>query len=153
MFVPILIPNTQTQVLFNEPIRNTYTITFDSWYTKRKLTTDGDELQVNIGSAQHVNDPKYLIASFQTEARIGTPNKNNIITFFESVNVRNYVCEKYDCRYPKDANITNFPENDYLDQNRDLKLFCKEYVGEELMNLFISYTDFSWKIKISYPCN
>ena len=101
-------------------------------YTKRKLTTDGDELQVDIGSAQHVNNPKYLFASFQTEARIGTPYKNNNIAFFENVIVRKYVCEIYDCRYPKDEIITNFPANDYLDQIRDLKLFCKEYVGEIL---------------------
>ena len=41
--------------------------------------------------------------------------------------------------YTKDAVLTNFPENDYLDQNRDLKLFYKENIGEILMNPFISY--------------
>ena len=30
---------------------------------------------------------------------------------------------------------------DYVDQNRDLKSFYKEYVGEELLNAFITYTD------------
>ena len=34
-----------------------------------------------------------------------------------------------------------------VDQYRDLKFFYKEYVGEELLNLFISYPD----MKIKYP--
>ena len=147
LFVPILIPNTRTQVLFNESIKNNYTITYDSWYTERNLSTDGNELQVDIGSAQHVNSPKYLIGAFPTEARIGTPNKNNILAIFDNVNVRKYFCEIDGYRYPKDGIITNFPENEYLDQYRDLKLFYKEYLGEVLMNPFISYTN----MKNKYP--
>ena len=58
LFVPVLIPYTETQVMFNESIKNIYTITYDSWSTERKLSTDGNELQVDIGSAQHVNSPK-----------------------------------------------------------------------------------------------
>ena len=50
-------------------------------------------------------------------------------------------------RYPKESVITNFSENDYLDQYRDLKNFYQEYVGEELMNPFISYID----MKNIYP--
>ena len=38
-------------------------------------------------------------------------------------------------------------ENDYVDQYRDLKLFYKEYVGEILMNPFISYAG----MKNKYP--
>ena len=53
LYQPILIPNTQTQVMFNESIMNNYTITFDSWYTERKISNDGRELQVDFGSAQH----------------------------------------------------------------------------------------------------
>ena len=39
LYVPVLIPNTEAQVMFNESIKNYYTITYDSWYTKRKLST------------------------------------------------------------------------------------------------------------------
>ena len=56
-------------------------------------------------------------------------------------------CEIDGYRYPKDAVLRNFPENDYLDQYRNLKLFYKEFVGEELMNPFINYTD----TKDKYP--
>ena len=66
LFVRVLIPNTETQVMFNESIKNIYTIRYDSWYTERRLSTDGNELQVDVGSAQHINSPKHLIGAFQT---------------------------------------------------------------------------------------
>ena len=34
-------------------------------------------------------------------------------------------------RYPGDDISIDFASNDYVDQNRDLKLFYKEYVGED----------------------
>ena len=43
--------------------------------------------------------------------------------------------------------VTNFSDNKYLDQYRDLKLFYKEYNGETLLNPFISYLD----MKTFYP--
>ena len=76
--VHLLIPLTTTQVMFNESIMKYYAIKFDSWYTERKISSDGNELQVDIGSAQHINSRKYLIEAFQTEARIRTPNKKII---------------------------------------------------------------------------
>ena len=91
MFVPVLVPNTETQLMFNEYIKNNNTITYVSWYTEHKLSTDGNELQVDIGSAQHVNSPKCLIAAFQTVKRTGTPNKANNVAIFENVNVRNII--------------------------------------------------------------
>ena len=74
LYVPILIPNSQTQVMFNEAIINNYTTTFDSWYTERKISNDGRELQVVIASAQHINSPKNLISAFRTNDRT-TPKK------------------------------------------------------------------------------
>ena len=123
--------------MFNEPIKNNYTITYDSWYTERKLSTDGIELQIDIGSAQHINRPNYLIASFQTAGRTLTPNKQNNVAISEKVIEKKSFCEIGGCRYPKDAVLTNFLANNYVDQFRDLKLFYKENVGEELMDLFI----------------
>ena len=60
---------------------------------------------------------------------------------------KKYFCEIDGYRYPKDAALANFLENDYPDQFRDLKLFYKDYIGEELMNPFISYID----MKNKYP--
>ena len=141
LFVPILTPNNETQVLFNESIRNNYTILYDSWYTERKIVTDGGEFQVDTASSQSTNSPKYLIATHQREVRIGTVNKGNNIAIFDHVDVKKYFIEIDGYRYPKESVLTNFGENDYLDQHRDLKKFYQEYVGEELMSPFISYID------------
>ena len=146
LFVPVLIPNSQTQVMFNEAIMNNYTITFDSWYTERKISNAGRELQVDIGSAQQINSPKYLISAFQTNART-TPNKAANPAIFDDNHVTKYFVEIHGVRYPKDGVLINFEENSYLDQYRDLKLFYKEYVGEELLQPYISYSD----MKYLYP--
>ena len=147
LFVPQLIPNTQTQVRFNEAIMNNYTITFDSWYTERKISNDGRELQVDIGSAQGINSPKYLIAAFQTLART-TPNKAANPAIFDSNHVKKKFVEIDGIRHPKDGVLTNFEENSYLDQYRDLKLIYKDYVGEELMQPYISYPDMKYRYPI-----
>ena len=147
LFVPIITPNSETQVLFNESIKNNFSMTFDSWYTERKIVTDGGEFQVDIASSQSTNSPKYLIAAHQTEVRVGTSNKRNNVSVFDHVDVTKYFVEIDGYRYPKESVVTNFGENDYLDQYRDLKSFYEEYVGEQLMNPFISYTD----MKDKYP--
>ena len=110
-------------MVFNESIKNNLTITYDSWYTERKPSTDGNELQVDIGSAQHVNSPECLLGAFQKAVTIATPNKGCNIAIFDNVNVKKYVCEVDNCRYPKTAVLTNFLENDSLDLYRELKLF------------------------------
>ena len=86
LFVPQLIPSTTTQVTFIESIMNNYTITFDSWFTKRKISNDGRELQDDIGSAQKINNPKYLISAFQTNARTA-PNKASNPAIFDNNHV------------------------------------------------------------------
>ena len=145
LFVSGLIPHTDTQVMFNESFKNNYTITYDSWFTERKLSTNGNELQVDIDSGQPVNSPKNLIGSFQTADRKAPPNKINNIASFDNVNVRKCFCEIDGYRNPKDGVLTNFPENDYLDQYIDLKLFYNEFVDETLLNPFSSYTGMKYK--------
>ena len=146
LYVPQLIPSTTTQVKFNESIMNNYTVTFVSWYTERKVSNDGRELQVDIGSAQHINSPKNLIAAFQTNVRT-TPNKNANPAIFYDNNVTKYFVEVDGIRYPKDGVLINFEVNSYLVQYRDLKTFYREYVGEELLQPYISYPD----MKYLYP--
>ena len=146
LFVPLLIPTTATQLLFNESTQNNYRIIFDEWYTERRIVAD-QILQVDIGSAHSVNSPKYMICAHQTEARSALLNKCNNISRFDNFNVRKYFIETDGQRYPRVSVLTNYAENDYIDQYRDLKLFYKEYVGEELLTPFVSYTD----MKNKYP--
>ena len=145
LYVPIFVPSAETKAIFNESIKNNYTNSFDSWYTGRKVVNDGLEFQVDIGSAQNVNSPKYIIAAHQSLARIGVPKKANNTAVFDNLNVRKCIVQIDGARYPKDAIITNYAENDYLDQYRDLQLFYREYVGEELLNPFVSYPDILFK--------
>ena len=116
-------------------------------YTERKLVTDGGEFQVDIDSSQTTNSPKHLLAAHQTEVRIGTTNNRTNIGTVDHVDVKIFFAEVDGFRYPKESVLTNFSENYYLDQYRDLKSFYQEYVGEELMSPFISYTD----MKNKYP--
>ena len=146
LYVPKFIPSTSTQVMFKEAIMNNYSITFDSWYTERKISNDGRELQVDIGSAQQINSPKYLISAFQSAVRT-TPNKASNPAIFDSNHVTKYFDEIDAVRYPKDGVLINFEENLYLDQYRDLKLFYKDYIGEELLQPHITYPD----MKNQYP--
>ena len=87
------IPNTETQYMFNESILKNCTITFDSWYAERKSSSVGTELQVDVGSAQQINSRKYLIRLFQTQIRIGLPNKDKNNAIFDTNPVTKYSVE------------------------------------------------------------
>ena len=52
LFVPIFIPDPQTQIMFNDSIRDTFTLSFDSWTSDRKTVDTQLQDQNDIGSAQ-----------------------------------------------------------------------------------------------------
>ena len=146
LYVPNLIPSVETQVMFNEATQNNYKISFDEWYTERRIISD-TITQMDIGTSQHVNSPKYLIGAHQTRIRADTANKNNNIAIFDNLNLQKYYVEIDSVRYPRDSVLVNYEQNDYIEPYKDLKLFFKEYIGEELMSPFISYPD----MKTKYP--
>ena len=88
MYVPIFIPDAQTQIKFNESTENLFTVSFDSWSTDRKTVITLLEYQVDIRSAQNINSPKKLIVAHQIAATIGTPNEAENLTIFDNLNVR-----------------------------------------------------------------
>ena len=65
LYVPNLVPSVETHLLFNQATQNNYKISFDDWYTERRLISDL-LVEHDIGSAQQVNSPKYLISAHQT---------------------------------------------------------------------------------------
>ena len=73
LFVPNLIPSVETQLMFNEATQNNHEISFDEWYTERRIISDL-LVQHDIGSAQQVNSPEYLISAHQTQLRTATPD-------------------------------------------------------------------------------
>ena len=146
LYIPNLIPSVETQLMFNEATQSNYKISFDEWYTERRIISDL-LVQHDIGSAQNVIQPKYLLCAHQTNLRTTTPDKKIIIAIFDNMDLRKYYVEVDSQRYPWDSVLINYEENDYIQQYKDLKLFWEEYIGEPILNPFISYTD----MKTKYP--
>ena len=146
LYIPNLIPSVETQLMFNEATQNIYKISFDEWYTERRIISDL-LVQHDIGSAQNVIQPKYLICAHQTNLRATPPDKKINIAIFDNMDLRKYYVEIDGQRYPRDTILINYEENDYIQQYKDLKLFWKEYIGEPILNPLISYTD----MKTKYP--
>ena len=138
LFKPSLVPSAEQQQMFNEAIRENFTLSFDAWVPDRRPVNTGNEYQLDIGSASNTNIPLYLIVAHQQTQRDNLarpPNQiNNAI--FDHVRVKRYFVEIDGFRYPKDPIETNFPGNKYFDQYRDLELFYKEYIGESLLHPF-----------------
>ena len=141
--VPVLIPSFETQVMFNEATQNNYDISYDEWYTERRVISDMIT-QLDIGSSQKVNSPKSLFGAHQTRHRKDASYQLKmslylIISIFGNFMSRWTVSDK------RDSSLMNYEQNDYIEQYKDLKLFFKEYFGEELMSPFTSYTDMKTK--------
>ena len=154
LFIPQLIPSPETQVIFNEAISQTFTLSYESWTTDRKPVDTAREFQLDISSASNINSPLYLIAAHQKTQRPDPANPANNLSnnrfnnaIFDHVNVRKYYSEIDGIRYPKNPIMVNYDENNYLEQYKDLKLFYKEYVGDNLLSPIITYD----KMKDYYP--
>ena len=74
LFIPNLILSVETQLMFNEATQNNYKISYDDWYTERRVISDL-LVQHDIELAHQVNSPNYKISIHQPKDRILTPNK------------------------------------------------------------------------------
>ena len=86
LFVANLIQSVETQLLFNEATQNNYKISYDEYYTERRVISDVI-VQHDIGSVQQVNSPKYLISAHQTKNRTTSPGRKINIDIFDNVNL------------------------------------------------------------------
>ena len=111
-----------------------FTLFLDSSFTGKKILDSEIKYQVDIGSSQKVERPKYLIAAQHSAARLGVPNKRNNIGNFENINVRKKFDEVVGIRHPTDSVSITYVENDYLFQYRDIEIFYKDFIGEELLS-------------------
>ena len=69
LYIPSLVPSAEQQQMFNEAIRENFTLSFDAWVTDRKPVNTGNEYQLDIGSASNINIPLYLIVAHQKTQR------------------------------------------------------------------------------------
>ena len=76
--------------MFNDSIKNSFTFSLDFWSNYRKTVDTLFEYQVDIGSAQNINFPKYIIVGHQTAVGVRTPDKTNNVAVFDNLNVRKY---------------------------------------------------------------
>ena len=93
--------------MFNEATQNSYKISFDEWYTEIRLISNLLD-QHDIGSAQQLNSPKYLISAHQTHLRTATPDEKINIATFDNLDLRKYYIEIDGQRYPRDGVIVNY---------------------------------------------
>ena len=56
MYHPIF--QMQKQEMFNESVKNSFSLVFDSWSLDRKIANAGKEYQVDLGSAQSIDNAK-----------------------------------------------------------------------------------------------
>ena len=146
LYVPNLLPSVETRVMFNEATQNNYKILYDEWFTERRIISD-TITQLDIGCSQNVQSPMYLIGAHQTKDRIDGAISNKNVSIFDNLDRRKYYIEIDGQQYPRDSSLMNYEQNDYIEQYKDLKLFFKENIGEQLRSPFISYPD----MKTKYP--
>ena len=146
LHVPNLTPSVETQVMFNEATQNTYKISYDEWFTERRIISD-TITQLDIASFQNVQSPKHLIGAHQTKDRIDGAISTKNVAMFDNLDLRKYYIEIDGQRYPRDSSSINYEQNEYIEQYKDFKLFFKDYFGEQLMTPFISDPD----MKTKYP--
>ena len=89
LFLPNIIPSVETQIMFKEATQNMYELSYEVYFTERQVISDL-LVQLDIGSAQQMKSPKYLISAHQTKDRIFTPNKNYNIAIFDNLELRKY---------------------------------------------------------------
>ena len=87
LYVPNLIPSVETQVMFNEATQNNYKISYDEWFTERRIISDAIS-QLDIGSSQNVQSPKYLIGAHQTKDRIDGAISIKNVAIFDNLDLR-----------------------------------------------------------------
>ena len=97
--------------MFNEATQITYKISYDEFYTERRVLSDMIT-QVDIGSSQQVKSLKYLIGAHQTRARADTANKKNFIGIFDNLNLQKHYVEMDGLRYRRDGVLVKYEQND-----------------------------------------
>ena len=104
LYIPNLIPSVETQVMFNEATQNNYKISYDEYYTERRLIPEMIT-KADIGSSQQLNSPVNLNGSHQTRTGADNAAQNINIAIFDNLDLRKYYVEIDGQRYPRDSSL------------------------------------------------
>ena len=121
LFIPTLTPSSETQVFFNNSIKKSFNLPFDSRTTDRCIIDTQLEYQLDIRYALKLNSPKYLTAAQHTDDKAAAPNKTIDTASFDNLNVRKYFVEIDGIRYLGDCVSVDYKTKKYIHQHRDLK--------------------------------
>ena len=88
LFVWTYLSDSGTKLIFNDPIKNSFTLSFDSWTTDSNVVDNGVEFQIDIGSAHKTVGPKNLTAANLSIDRIGVGSKPEKMAFFDIIGLR-----------------------------------------------------------------
>ena len=80
LFRPNLLPSVETQLMFNEATQNNFRMSFDDYYTERRVTSDMI-VQQDIGPVQQVNSPRKLICAHQAKDRTSALDRKSILLY------------------------------------------------------------------------
>ena len=123
LFVPQVIPSTETQYIINEAISKTFSLSYESCTTDCKPADTARDIQIDISSESIINFPFYPIAAHQKTQRPDPANPANNLSnnrfnnaTFDHVEVRKYYSEIDSIRYPKNPIMVIFEENIYLEK-------------------------------------
>ena len=135
--------------MYSNYVSKNFTVCFDSLTTVKNPVNTGTEYQPDIGSPSNVDWSLCLSEVYQQIQRKNPASPSNQFNsaIFDTVNVRIYFVDFDSIRYAKYPVDNNYTESHFLDQYRDVKLFFQGYVGESILNPFISYLD----LKTCYP--
>ena len=102
LYIPTLLHFVASLILFNEATQSNYEISFDEYYTERRVISVL-LVQDDIGLAQQINSPKKLIGAHLTRIRSDSPSRNKNIAKLDNLGLRKKFVEIDGQRYPRDS--------------------------------------------------
>ena len=95
--------------MFNEATQNKYKISYDEWFTERRIISD-TITQLDVGSSQNVHSPEFLIGAHQTTDRIDGAISTKNVAIFDNLDLRKYYIEIDGQRYPRDSSLMSYEQ-------------------------------------------
>ena len=119
LFKLTIIPAPETQKVVTETLMESFTFSFESWFTEKKPVITSKEFPLEISSASIIKAPfSFLAAHQRTQGRDpSNPSQTtqSTIQFLIMLLIKK-IAEVDGIRYPKGPYMINYTENIYLDQ-------------------------------------
>ena len=136
--MPTYISDEEPQFGYKESMTAFFDLTFDSRTTIRKTAQTVAQFQGDTGSTRNVNSPLNLNKAHQTITQANPGADNTIINLsLDTMNFKTFSVQNDDNRQFAVKFETIFPENNFSDQYRDLKLLYQAGIGGALLKFLL----------------